>query len=169
LLTLLQRSKTSQTQPILSLARWIKKTVAPLTGKAIQVALTANPKDIINTIDAGLEAFLSTDPKKFLDTVKALEVATTEAGQAAKCNLVCLPSLETAEKVAAAAGEALQTADKSKVANFANAATKLVGSVDKLAAAPVLVDGSKFAASLDPGAVAKATAAALEIVKASSR
>jgi len=146
-----------------------KKTVAPLTGKAIQVALTANPKDIINTIDAGLEAFLSTNPDKFFATVKALEQATTEASQAAKCNLVCLPSLETAEKVAAAAGEALNTADKAKVSAFANAAVKLTGSVDKLAAAPVLIDGGKFVASLNPGDVAKASAAALEIVKEASR
>merc|ERR1719420_174876 len=76
-------------------------TVAPLTGKAIQVALTADPKVIIKTIDAGLEAFISTDPNKFFATVKALEVATTEASQAAKCNLICLPSIESAEKVGA--------------------------------------------------------------------
>jgi len=146
-----------------------KEAVGPLTGKAIQVALTANPKDIISTIDAGLEAFLSTDPTKFFATVKALEQATTEASSAASCNLVCLPSLETAEKVGAAAADALGTADKSKVSAFAAQAIKLTGSVNKLALAPLLVDGGKFAASLNPGDVAKASAAALEIAKAAQR
>jgi hypothetical protein len=146
-----------------------KEAVGPLTGKAIQVALTANPKDIISTIDAGLEAFLSTDPTKFLNTVKALEVATTEASQAAKCNLVCLPTLETAEKVGAAAADALATADKEKISAFAKSAVKLSTSVDKFALAPLLIDGGKFAASLNPGDVAKASAAALEVVQSTSR
>lgn len=146
-----------------------KDTVGPLTGKAIQVALTAPPKEIIKTIDAGLEAFLSTDPDKFLKAVKALEVATTEASAASSCNLVCLPSIEAAENVGAAAGEALGTADKAKVKAFADQAFKLVNSVDKLAAAPVAIDGAKFASSLNPGDVAKASAAALEIVQSSSR
>eukprot|EP00746_Dinoflagellata_sp_MGD_P091126 gnl/MRDRNA2_/MRDRNA2_36077_c0_seq1.p1 gnl/MRDRNA2_/MRDRNA2_36077_c0~~gnl/MRDRNA2_/MRDRNA2_36077_c0_seq1.p1 ORF type:complete len:330 (+),score=56.21 gnl/MRDRNA2_/MRDRNA2_36077_c0_seq1:96-1085(+) len=146
-----------------------KDTVGPLTGKAIQVALTAPPKEIIKTIDAGLEAFLSTDSDKFIKTVKALEVATTEASAASSCNLICLPSIEAAENVGAAAGEALATADKAKVKAFADQAIKLVNSVDKFAAAPVAIEGAKFGASLNPGDVAKATQAALEIVQSSQR
>merc|ERR1712232_1361595 len=92
-----------------------KDTVAPLTGKAIQVALTADPKAIINT-------FLSADQGKFMKTIKALEEATSEAAGAKSCNLVCLPSLEAAEKVSAAAAEALSSADKAKVSAFASAA-----------------------------------------------
>lgn len=144
-----------------------KDTVAPLTGKAIQVALTANPKDIIKTIDAGLDAFLSTSPDKFIATVKALKLATAEAASASNCNLICMPGLETAEKVGAAAADALSTADPKKVGAFANQAIATLNSADKFALAPLLLDGGKFAASLDPGDVAKATGAALELGKAS--
>lgn len=145
-----------------------KEVVAPLTGKALAVALTASPKEIIKTIDLGLDAFLSTPPEKFLATVKALKAATAEAATASSCNLVCLPSLEAAEKVGAAAADALGSVDKEKLKAFTGEALTLVNSVDKLSAVGVLADGSKFAASLDPGAVAKASGAALEILKASS-
>jgi hypothetical protein len=144
-----------------------KDAVAPLTSKAIGVALTANPKDIIKLVDTGLDAFLSTSPDKFVATVKALKVATAEAKGASSCNLICLPSLEAAEKVGAAAGDALSTTDPAKLKAFAGQAFATFNSVDKLAAAPVLIDGAKFAGSLNPGDVAKATAAALELAKAS--
>mmetsp|Transcript_16412 Transcript_16412/g.30192 ORF Transcript_16412/g.30192 Transcript_16412/m.30192 type:complete len:270 (-) Transcript_16412:201-1010(-) len=144
-----------------------KDTVAPLTSKAVEVALTASPQEIIKTIDAGLDAFLSTNPEKFISTAKVLKEATAEASKATNCNLLCLPSLETSEKVGAAAADALSTADPAKVSAFANQAIKAFNSVDKFKLAPVLLDGGKFAASLNPKDVAAATAAALEVAKAS--
>ena len=67
------------------------KTVAPLTGKVVSLALTSNSKEIIKTIDMGLDAFLSSDSGKFIATVKALKAATAEATGAGSCNLICLP------------------------------------------------------------------------------
>ena len=78
-----------------------------------------------------------------------------------------MPPLDLSEKVGQAGADALASADKGKVKAFADQAIKAFNSVDKLAAAPVLLDGAKFAGSLNPGDVAKATAAALEVAKAS--
>lgn len=144
-----------------------KDTVAPLTGKAVGVALTANPKEIIKTIDAGLDAFLSVPPEKFIATAKALKKATAQASGASSCNLICMPSVELSEGVGAAAADALSAADKGKVKAFADQAIKTLNSADKLALAPLLLDGGKFASSLNPGDVAKATAAAVDLAKAS--
>ena len=142
-----------------------KDTLAPLASKAVAVALTASPKEIIATVDKGLDAFLSVPPEKFIATVKALKAATA---QATDCkNLICMPPLDLSEKVGQAGADALASADKGKVKAFADQAIKAFNSVDKLAAAPVLLDGAKFAGSLNPGDVAKATAAALEVAKAS--
>ena len=144
-----------------------KEKVAPLASKAVGVALTASPKELIKTVDAGLDAFLSIPPDKFYANVKALKAATAQAAGASECNLVCLPPLAAAEKVGATAGDALATVDTGKVKAFALQGLRLLNSADKLALAPLVVDGGKFAASLNPGDVAKATAAALELAKAS--
>lgn len=142
------------------------KTVAPLTGKVVSLALTSDSKNIIKTIDMGLDAFLSSDSGKFIATVKALKAATAEASGASSCNLVCLPSVGAAENVAKAAADALGTADGGKVKAFVGQAIKTVQSGDKMALVGLLADGSKFASSLNPGDVAKATSAALELGKA---
>lgn len=145
-----------------------KDKVAPLASKAVGVALTASPREIIKTVDAGLDAFLSVPPEKFYANVKALKSAVHEAAEGkAACNLVCLPPLESAEKVGSTAADALATIDQSKVKAFALQGLKTLNSADKLALAPLLLDGTKFAASLNPADVAKATAAALELAKAS--
>jgi hypothetical protein len=144
-----------------------KDAVAPLASKTVEAALTASPQDIIKTVDAGLDAFLSTSPEKFINAAKALKEATGEASKSSKCNLICLPSLETSEKVGAAAADALSTADPAKVKAFADQVITTFNSVDKFKLAPLLVDGGKFAASLNPKDVAAATAAALEVAKAS--
>jgi len=156
---------TDASYPIIASLK--KDTVGPLASKAVGVALTASPQEIIKTIDAGLDAFLSTPADKFIATVKVLKAATAEAATASSCNLICMPSLETSEKVGVAAADALSQADPAKLKAFANQAIKLVNSADKMAAAPLLMDGAKFAGSLNPGDVSKATAAALEVAKAS--
>lgn len=143
-----------------------KKEVAPLASKAVGVALSASPQEIIKTVDAGLDAFLGVPPDKFIATVKALKAATAQASTTS-CNLVCMPPLDASENVGAAAADAIAVADKAKVKAFADQALKTINTVDKLALAPLLIDGGKFAASLNPGDVAKATAAALELAKAS--
>ena len=102
---------------------------------------------------------------QFITTVKALKAATAQASTSS-CNLVCMPPLDASEKVGAAAADAIAAADKAKVKAFADQALKTVNTVDKLALAPLLLDGGKFAATLNPGDVAKATASALELAKA---
>ena len=116
---------------------------------------------------AGLDAFLAVPPEKFIATVKALKTATGQAVSVDKCNLICMPPLDASEKVGAAAADALAAADKAKVKAFADQVLKTVNSVDKLALAPLVIDGGKFASSLNPGDVAKATSAALELAKSS--
>ena len=115
---------------------------------------------------AGLDAFLGVPPDKFIATVKALKAATAQAVATEKCNLICMPPLDASEKVGAAAAEALAAADKAKVKAFADQALKTFGTVDKFALAPLIIDGGKFASSLNPGDVTKATGAALELAKA---
>ena len=143
------------------------KAVAPLAAKLVAVGTTGDPKEIIKTIDAGLDAFLSVPPEKFIATAKALKKATAQASGASSCNLICMPSVELSEGVGAAAADALSAADKGKVKAFADQAIKTLNSADKLALAPLLLDGGKFASSLNPGDVAKATAAAVDLAKAS--
>ena len=103
--------------------------VASLGTKVVSLAATGDPKEIIRTIDAGLDAFLSVPPgardarhertlgltlnqrergmtvacvlaDRFLKTVVALKEATAVASSAPTCNLVCMPPPPYVEKVA---------------------------------------------------------------------
>ena len=60
-------------------------------------ATTGDPREIIRTIDAGLDAFLSVPPERFFAAARALKEATAAAAASADCRLVCVPPLETVE------------------------------------------------------------------------
>ena len=74
--------------------------VASLGTKVVSLAATGDPREIIQTIDAGLDAFLSVPPDRFMKTVVALKEATAVASSAPTCNLVCMPPPPYVEKVA---------------------------------------------------------------------
>lgn len=128
----------------------LKYGTGPLTRNAIGT-LTAEAKEIIKAIDFGLDAFLSVPPEKFTAVVKALKSATSQT-----------LTLEASEKVAATAAAALRSADEAKVMAF-DKAMKAFSSVNKVALASVLIT-----TSLSRDDVSKASAAMLEVVKASS-
>ena len=65
----------------------------------VSLAATGDPKEIIKTIDAGLDAFLSVPPERFMATVKTLKAATSEAAKQPACNLICTPDVSQVEKV----------------------------------------------------------------------
>jgi DNA-binding NarL/FixJ family response regulator len=140
------------------------ENVGPLSSKAIGVALTANPKDVIKAIDAGVDAFMTVPPEKFKQVVKAIRAATSEAkASSSRLNLDSMPSLEASKQVATAAAAALALADKVKVKAFADEAIKAFNSVNKLAAALVLIDGGKFSDDINQAEQNKVSKAALEV------
>lgn len=156
---------TEAAQPIIASLK------SPISSKDV---MNVDPKEIVKTIDAGLDAFLSVPPEKFKTLVRALKAATSEAAGATKeCNLSCLPSLAASERVAAAAANALACADQAKLKAFADVIKpfKPGQTQPALAAALVLIDGGKLSSSLpslNPDDVARVSAAALEVIKASS-
>ena len=76
------------------------KPVAPLAAKTVSLATTGDPKEIMRTIDAGLDVFLSVPPERFFAAAKALKEGTTAAAAESECNLVCLPPPEKTRAVA---------------------------------------------------------------------
>ena len=71
----------------------------PTEPVAVSLAATGDPEQIIKTIDAGLDAFLSVPPDRFMATVKTLKAATSEAAKQPACNLICTPDVSQVEKV----------------------------------------------------------------------
>ena len=57
------------------------KPVSSLASKSVALAATGDPKQIIATIDAGLDAFLSVPPERFFDFLRALKQGTAEAAR----------------------------------------------------------------------------------------
>ena len=94
------------------------KAVGPLAGKVVSLAATGDPKEIIKTIDAGLDAFLSVPPDRFVAAARALKTASAEATAATTCNLVCMPKLSTVEGVAGKMANALSVTDPAKLETF---------------------------------------------------
>jgi len=142
------------------------KPVAALAGKVISLAASGDPKEIIKTIDAGLDAFLSVPIENFFSAALALKSATTEAVVADSCNLVCTPSLATVERVAGKMATALSVTDSEKLKAFVYQITRSLQSGDKTQLAAVLANGRQFEASLDQGDVRKVTLASIQLLKA---
>ena len=142
------------------------KETASLATKIVGLAISGNPTEIIKTIDAGLDAFVTVSPTKFFNTAKALKAATASASKATSCNLVCMPSVAEVEKVAEAGADALAVADPVKLQAFVVQAAKSLQSGDKLLLAGVIADGGKFASALNPADVSKAAGASIELLQA---
>lgn len=160
---------TDATNPIItSLKEDYYQTLSTMPFKELN-SKVINLEEIVKGLDDSLDAFLSVPPEKFNQMVKALKAATSEAATS-RSILTVQPSIEASEKVAAAAAAALAFADKAKIKKFADQAMKVFKwrSVNQVAATRLLLDGGKFAASLNPGDRAKASAAALEVIQASS-
>ena len=54
----------------------------------LALAASGDPKEIIKTIDVGLDAFLSVPIDRCFSAARALKTATAEASLASSCNLV---------------------------------------------------------------------------------
>ena len=142
------------------------KSVAPLASKVVVLAASGDPKEIIRTIDAGLDAFLSVPIDRFFVAARSLKTGTAEAVGASACNLVCVPSVTTVEMVAGKMANALSVTDPGKLKTFIYQAIRSLESGDKKQLAAVVAEGRKFEASLDQTSVRKATTAALGVLKA---
>jgi len=142
------------------------KDVAPLAAKLVTAGTTGDPKEIIKTLDAGLDAFLSVPPERTFAAAKALKGATSEATRASQCNLVCVPALATVEKAAGAAANALSVTDPTKLTDFVLQLIRSLASGDKQKIADFLAEAKRWEASLNQADVVKAKAAGLELLRA---
>merc|ERR1712083_569152 len=105
-------------------------------------------------------------PEKFFATAKALKEATAEAKGASKCELICVPSLATSEKVGALAIDALASADKGKVKAFVEQATESFNSAAPDKVAKTSKDLAKLTTQLNPQNMMDLKAAAESIAEA---
>jgi len=127
------------------------KNVAPLASKTVALAATGDPKDIIKTIDAGLDAFLSVPPDRFFDTARTLKAAASTASSADRCNLVCMPPKEQVEAVVTKASDALTVTNPDKLKTFIFQGAMSLASGERQQYAGVLAEALKFSLSLDKG------------------
>ena len=125
------------------------RAVAPLAGKAVTLAATGDPKEIIKTIDAGLDAFLSVPPDRFFSTVRSLKAATSAAAAATSCNLICMPPVSSVEDVVASASDAISVTSPDKLKAFAIQGVMSLASGDKQQYTQVLAETLKFSLSLN--------------------
>ena len=139
---------------------------APLASKAVALAVTGDPKEIMRTIDSGLDAFLSVPPERFYAAAVALKQGTALAAQAPSCNLVCLPPPEETAKVARVAGDALSMTDPTKLKAFVFQGGMSLMSGEKAQYAGVLGEAVKFSFSLDRQDVIRAKDAGVSLLLA---
>ena len=145
-----QEASVDFADSLIPIVRSLKaKEVAPLASKSVALAATGDPKQIIQTIDAGLDAFLSVPPERFFEAVRALKEGTAEAATAVDCNLFCLPSPPKTQAVARVAADALSQADPEKLKTFIFRGGMSLASGEKQQYAGVLTEAVKFSFSLD--------------------
>ena len=144
------------------------RQVSPLATKLTGLAITGSPTEIIKTIDTGLDAFLSVPPERFFAAARALKVGSAQAAVVQKCELVCLPPIETVERFASAAGDALSVTDPLKLKKFVFQAIRSLQSGDKAQYADVLAEAQRFASTIDPDGLASAKRAGFDILVAST-
>ena len=140
------------------------RPVAPLASKAVALAATGDPHEIIRTIDAGLDVFLSVPPERFFAAATALKEGTALAAQASTCNLVCLPPAQQTAKVARVAADALSMSDPAKLKSFVFQGGMSLMTGDRSQYAGVLGETVKFSLSLDKGEVLHAKDAGFELL-----
>ena len=141
-------------------------TVAPLASKVVSVATTGDPKEIIRTIDAGLDAFLSVPPERFFVAARALKEATAAAVSAADCNLICMPPRSIVKEVAGVATNALAVTDSYKLQIFVKQAVASLESGNKEQLAGTIAEIKKFESSFRPRDVKRVKAAAVDLLTA---
>ena len=129
--------------------------VASLGTKVVSLAATGDPREIIQTIDAGLDAFLSVPPDRFMKTVVALKEATAVASSAPTCNLVCMPPPPYVEKVVVSASDALSVTNPDKLKAFFFRGAASLASGEKQQYAGVLAETIKFSFSVDKSQLGK--------------
>ena len=144
------------------------RQVSPLATKLTGLAITGNPTEIIKTIDTGLDAFLSVPPERFFAAARALKVGSAQAAAVQKCELVCLPPIDTVERFASAAGDALSVADPLKLKQFVFQAIRSLQSGDRAQYADVVAEAQRFATTVDPASLAAAKRAGFDILVAST-
>ena len=142
------------------------RSVAPLASKAVSLGTTGDPKQIIRTLDAGLDAFLSVPPERFVAAVKALKEGTAAAAAASECNLVCVPPPETVRRVAGTASNALSVTDPQKLERFLLQLLASLESGDDGQLVSTLAEAKRFEASLNAADVSNVKAAARELFEA---
>mmetsp|Transcript_104740 Transcript_104740/g.184961 ORF Transcript_104740/g.184961 Transcript_104740/m.184961 type:complete len:467 (+) Transcript_104740:105-1505(+) len=143
------------------------KDVGPFASKLVELGATGDPKEIIKTIDAGLDAFLSVSPDRFFSAVGSLKEAIHEAVDAPKCNLICVAPQATVQRFARDASTALSLTDPEKLKVFVDQGLKSLGTGDPKQYAAAAIEGQKFLATLNPKEVQRVKTASLDLLKAS--
>jgi hypothetical protein len=155
---------------LIPIVRGLKaKQVGPLAGKAVSAAVTGDPREIVKTINLGLDAFLSIPPQEVFVAAKLLKEGTAAAAKAEKCNLICLPPKEKTEEVARAIADAVTFVDAAKLNAFLNQAGISFKSGDPKAYAAATGDITKFLLALNKNDLAKAKDALDELLKSVQR
>jgi hypothetical protein len=141
--------------------------IGTFAGALVGLGATGNPKEIIKTIDAGLDAFLSVPPDRIFSAIRSLKDAVNEAVDAPKCNLICVAPKETVQKFSRDAATALSVTDPKKLKAFVDQAIKSFESGDRRKYASVGKEGRYFLETLNRADVQRVKAASLELLKAS--
>jgi hypothetical protein len=141
--------------------------IGPFASKLVQLGATGDSKEIIKTLDAGLDAFLSVPPDRFFSAVGSLKEAIAEAVDAPECNLICVAPQEVVKKFARDAATALSVTDPVKLQAFIDQGLKSLGTGDKLMYGAVALEGAKFLATIKPEDVTRVKITSLDLLKAS--
>jgi len=143
------------------------KDIGPFASKLVELGATGDSKEIIKTIDAGLDGLLSVSQDRLFAALRALKDAVGEAVDNPTCNLICVAPKDTVLKFTSQASTALSTADPVKLKAFVDQALKSFETGDKEKYAAAAAAGKKFLKALNPNDVQRVKAASLDLLKAS--
>lgn len=139
------------------------KTIAPVAGKAIGIAFSGDAGKVGKAADTALEALISTNFANAYEVLGALDKAL----DAAVANGGLIPPKTEVEGVAQAIAGALATVGPGKLGALLPQVVDAANSADKFKILGILGDGGGLVAKINPGDVTAATAAALDLAKAS--
>merc|ERR1711920_181091 len=152
------------TYPILDkLSKIGGETVAPLAGKAVNIAFSGDASKVGKAVDIAVEALDSTNTANIFDVLQKLDVALDAAYE----NNGLLPPLKEFEGVAKAVAGALGTAPPDKLSALLPAILDASNSADKLKVLGVVGEGTSLVSKIPPADVAAASSAALDLAKVS--
>jgi hypothetical protein len=141
--------------------------IGPFASKLVELGATGDPKEIIKTLDAGLDAVLSVPPDRVYTALSSFKEAIAEAVDAKECNLICVAPKAVVQKFARDAATALSVADPVKLQAFLEQFLKSLGTGDKLMYGAVALEGAKFLKTLNPQDVELVKIASLDVLKSS--